>query len=214
MPIEAVIFDCDGTLVDSETVFNQVLVDYIAEFGAIISPEEAAARFIGRKLAHCLADIETQLGHPLPDNAEPILRQRTAVRFQTDLRPMPCAAQTLQLLTLPFCVASSGPREKIELTLGLTGLLSYFQNRIFSSYEIGTWKPDPGLFLHAATALNISPAHCAVVEDSQPGIEAGLAAGMRVFAFRPHPTVNIPPPPAVWVIHHLSELPSLLLAKT
>ena len=79
-------------------------------------------------------------------------------------------------------VATNGPREKAELTLGLTGLLPHVGDRLFCAYEVGYWKPDPRLFLHAAQALGVPAATCAVVEDSRAGVEAGLAAGMRVFS--------------------------------
>ena len=104
-----------------------------------------------------------------------------------------------------ICVASSGPPEKIELSLSLTGLLSFFDERIFSSYQVGVWKPDPGLFLHAARALAVDPAECAVVEDSLPGLAAGLAAGMKVFAFQPFPPAP-DLPSGVTVLRSLLEL--------
>jgi beta-phosphoglucomutase-like phosphatase (HAD superfamily) len=87
-------------------------------------------------------------------------------------------------------VASNGPREKTELSLSVTGLLPLVGDRIFSSYEVGWWKPHPGLFLHAAAAMGVDPASCGVVEDSVAGIDAGVAAGMQVFAFGEHPSAD------------------------
>jgi HAD superfamily hydrolase (TIGR01509 family) len=113
----------------------------------------------------------------------PQVRLRMAEAFRLRLQPMPGARELLASLTLPFCVASSGPRAKIELSLSLTGLAPLVNGRIFSSYDVGTWKPEPGIFLHAAAALGVAPSECAVVEDSEPGVRAGLAAGMRVFAY-------------------------------
>lgn len=111
------------------------------------------------------------------------MRRRTADVFHRRLRPIEGALELLESLTVPFCVASSGPREKIELSLRTTGLLPLIGDRIFSAYEIGSWKPHPGLFLHAAAAMGVPASSCGVVEDSEPGIEAGVAAGMHVFAF-------------------------------
>ena len=105
--------------------------------------------------------------------------------FRDRLAPVAGAMELVRGLSLPFCVASNGPLEKIELTLGLTGLLPHFAGRIFSADEVGSWKPDPGLFLAAATAMGVDPSRCAVVEDSLPGLRAGLAAGMTVYALRP-----------------------------
>jgi HAD superfamily hydrolase (TIGR01509 family) len=88
------------------------------------------------------------------------------------------------MLRVPFCVASNGPRSKTELTLEITGLLPLFAGRVYSAYEVGAWKPDPGLFLHAANAMGAAPQRCAVVEDSEPGVLAGLAADMQVYVLR------------------------------
>jgi HAD superfamily hydrolase (TIGR01509 family) len=113
------------------------------------------------------------------------VRAAQALRFAEGLAVIPGAFELLGGLQIPFCVATNGPREKVELTLSLTGLRPYFPEHVFSAYEVGIFKPDPGLFLHAAKALGVAPQHCAVVEDSLPGIEAGLAAGMRVFCLLP-----------------------------
>ena len=92
--------------------------------------------------------------------------------------------------------------------MSLTGLLPFFENAIFSSYEVGIWKPEPGLFLHAARAMGFEPAACTVVEDSLPGIQAGISAGMQVVAFQPY-EVDPEIPKGVRVIRHLSELRTL-----
>ena len=106
-------------------------------------------------------------------------------------------------------MASSGPPEKIATSLSLTGLRPFFEGRVFSSYDVGVWKPDPGLFLHAARAMGVAPGDCVVVEDSLPGIQAGLAAGMTVFAFQPQ-DVDPRIPAEVTVLKSLLELRSLL----
>jgi HAD superfamily hydrolase (TIGR01509 family) len=112
----------------------------------------------------------------------------------------------LQGLHLPFCVASSGPREKIELSLRATGLLPYFRGRIFSAYELGSWKPEPDLFLHAAKVMAVAPARCAVVEDSVKGVRAGIAAGMAVFGYA-HPENKARLDyPNVKLFEHMDEL--------
>jgi HAD superfamily hydrolase (TIGR01509 family) len=184
---QAIIFDCDGVLVDSERLANAVLVEYVREFGLILSLEEALEQFTGGKMADCVAELERRLGRSLPDHFVPTFRERSAAAFRAHLRPIEgveAIVKNLHQRNLPYCVASSGPRDKIELNLGITGLLPYFQARIFSAYEVEKWKPDPGLFLHAAQALGVEPQQCAVIEDSQPGIQAGLAAGMMVFAYQ------------------------------
>lgn len=180
-----VIFDCDGVLVDSEGIGSRVMAEMAVPLGLRLSDEEALERFRGRKVATCVEEIEALIGDPVPEGFVKEFRQRCADRFRAELRPVPGIADLLGELDMPFCVASSAPLDKIRLVLDLCGLLHHFEGRIFSAYEIGCWKPDPGLFLHAAHALGVAPADCVVVEDSLVGVQAARAAGMAVFAYVP-----------------------------
>jgi HAD superfamily hydrolase (TIGR01509 family) len=213
MTYDAIIFDCDGTLVDSERLVNGVIVDYAAEFGLELTVEEALARFTGIRMADCVIQLEVLRGAPLPASFVPELRKRMAAALASGVRPIEGALELVGSLSMPFCVASSGPREKIELSLRMTGLLPYFEGRIFSAYEVGSWKPDPGLFLHAARSLGVPPARCAVVEDSIPGIQAGLAAGMNVFALS-NGLLPSQIPSTVHVVSGLRELAAVLAPKS
>lgn len=186
--MRAVIFDSDGTLVDSEAPGLDVVYTLAREAGLTLGREQAHDRFRGVRMAEVAAFIAAQLPQCGPSFATEFtqrVRVAMAARFQQGLSPMPGAKALVERLRLPFAVATNGPREKIEQTLRLTGLRPYFEDRVFCAYEVGHFKPDPGLFLHAAGALGIEPSCCAVVEDSLPGITAGLAAGMRVFALQP-----------------------------
>jgi HAD superfamily hydrolase (TIGR01509 family) len=203
--MQAIIFDCDGTLVESETLANEVMVELVGEQGLSLSTEYALTQFRGAKMADSVAHIENLLGRRLPDDFVPTLRARCEKAFQARLHAVDGALDLVRSLTVPFCVASSGPLEKMKLTLSVTELLPYFEGRLFSSYEIGSWKPEPDLFLHAAKALGVAAHACAVVEDSLPGIQAGIAAGMRVFALQMH-TANHEMPNGVTTISHLSDL--------
>ena len=205
MSPELVIFDCDGTLVDSEELGTSVLLEMASELSLHLPLRETNLLFRGWQLDRCVAQIETWLGRKLPDDFVAQVRLRTRSTFEAKLQPIPGAVELVQALRLPMCVASSGPREKIELSLSLTGLLPYFKDRIFSGYELGSWKPDPGLFLHAARTLGVEPARCAVVEDSLVGVQAGIAAGMQVFAYQPE---EIEPkiPDGVRILRRLDEL--------
>lgn len=208
MPPALLIFDCDGTLVDSEELGTRVLLEMAAELGLRRPLQETNLLFRGWKLDDCVAQIRAWLGKPLPEDFVAQVRLRTAETFRRELKAVAGAPELVRALAArgqPMCVASSGPREKIELSLGLTGLLPYFEGRIFSGYELQTWKPDPGLFLHAARALGAEPAACVVVEDSVVGVQAGLAAGMRVFAFQPD-AVDGQMPAQARVIGKLEEL--------
>ncbi|MDF3065057.1 MAG: sugar transferase [Polyangiaceae bacterium] len=180
---QVIIFDCDGTLVDSETIGVGVLAEVAAEGGATFSPTAALEHLRGLKMTECVERIEELCGVKLSEDFVPQVRLRMAEAFRLRLQPMAGARELLASLTTPFCVASSGPRAKIELSLSLTGLAPLVDGRIFSSYEVGSWKPEPGIFLHAAAAMGVAPSACTVVEDSEPGVRAGLAAGMRVLAY-------------------------------
>lgn len=203
--MHAVIFDCDGTLVDSEPIANRVLSECIAELGLLVPTEECMHRFVGRRLADCLAELETQLGSVFPAEFTAIYRRRMAVALRKDLRAFAGVAALLPRMNVPICVASSSTRAQIELSLKVTDLDDYFESRVFSSYDLGSWKPDPDLFLHAAGVMGISPEHCVVIEDSLPGILAGIAAGMEVFAYRPEQS-SVRLPFGVRPFEHYDEL--------
>lgn len=181
--LEAIIFDCDGTLVDSETLGVSVLVEVAAERGAALVGHDLLEELRGLKMAECVELLERRGGVRLREDFVPTARRRMADAFRRQLRPMEGARELLASLTVPLYVASSGPREKIELSLSVTGLAPLIRGRFVSSYDVGTWKPEPGIFLHAASVMGVAPHACGVVEDSEPGIIAGLAAGMRVFAY-------------------------------
>ncbi len=213
MRFEAVIFDCDGVLVDSETLENQVFVECVADLGLDLTLAEAVELYKGRKLAECIADVEERLGRGVPDSFVPDFRARSAKVFQNHLQPIPgveAVIQAVQALSVPFCVASSGPREKIEANLSTTGLLSYFEESIVSAYEVGSWKPDPGLFLHAARTLGVAPQTCAVIEDSLPGVQAGVAAGMTVFGYARDTEAETLAAAGAQVFQDMAQLPVLL----
>jgi HAD superfamily hydrolase (TIGR01509 family) len=197
MPIAALIFDLDGTLVDSEAPGLDVLHQMAAELGAPWGRQEMHAHFGGVPMARCVSTIAQHVSvqhQPLDEVAFlKQLRLNMAARFREGLDEIPGATallQTLQQRQMPFAIGTNGPREKAEITLGVTGLRHFFGERLFCAPEVGSFKPEPGLFLHAAASLGIDPSHCAVVEDSLPGIQAGLAAGMRVFSL--HPPEGLP----------------------
>ena len=204
-----IIFDCDGVLVDSETLGNRVLVAAAGECGVAMELEEAVTLFRGCKMADCVATLAGRLGRPLPDDFVATVRARTAAAFRAELRAVDGVHAALAEIRVPVCVASSGPREKIELALSVTGLLPRFEGRVFSAYDVGRWKPEPDLFLHAAAAFGVAPGACVVVEDSVLGVRAGLAAGMTVFGYAPleRDAADLAGLGAR-VIRHMGELPA------
>jgi HAD superfamily hydrolase (TIGR01509 family) len=186
---QLVIFDCDGVLVDSEPVANRILGQMLRELGLDLTQEQVFENFVGYSLPHCLRVIEGMLGRPPPENFLRDLQARTFAAFKTELRAMPGIQQVLEALDaarVPFCVASSGDHAKMNTTLGLTGLLPRFAGRIFSVTQVARGKPAPDVYLLAARQLGAEPGACVVVEDTPPGVQAGVAAGMTVFGFCAH----------------------------
>ncbi|MFT5696558.1 MAG: HAD superfamily hydrolase (TIGR01509 family) [Myxococcota bacterium] len=183
MPNLCVIFDLDGTLVDSEGLCNRAFLDLIPSLQEPIG--ELMLRYRGAKLAWILADIEQRTGATLPEDFVTTYRARVAELFASELEPTPGAREMLEALPYDRCIASSAPIAKITHALEVSGLLGFFHGRLYSSYEVDSWKPEPGIFLHAASAMGYDPADCVVVDDSEVGVEAADAAGMQVLWYLP-----------------------------
>ena len=175
--IECLIFDLDGTLVDSEILCLQAYCDTVPDLDWTV--EHLHAHFRGWKLALIVQALEARLGRRLPENYEVTYRARVAELFEAQLKPFDGVTDSLFALPQPKCIASSGPMKKMLHSLSLCGLERHFGDNLFSAYEVGSWKPDPGLFLHAARAMGFAPEACLVIEDSPVGIEAARAAGMQ-----------------------------------
>lgn len=182
-PCELVIFDCDGVLVDSERITNTVFCAMLNELGLPVSLGDMFERFVGLSMPQCLELITGLLGRPPPDEFVPELRRRAEAALREQVVPVDGVREALRELRVPYCVASSGEHAKIRLTLGATGLLPSFENRIFSVVDVARPKPAPDVFLLVARTLGADPAACAVVEDTPTGVRAGVAAGMRVFGY-------------------------------
>jgi HAD superfamily hydrolase (TIGR01509 family) len=188
---KAFIFDCDGTLVNSEEPGIEVIQKLAQSHGVSIELEEALDRFTGLKMSEIVNWVSQHMKSPLPvDFHEHFTRQvryEQSKRFKEGLETIPGAKELLSWIHLPKGVATNGPMEKVELTLSLTGLRSFFAEHVYSAYDIGHFKPSPQLFLHVAKALGVPARDCAVVEDSLTGITAGLEAQMQVFSLaKPH----------------------------
>jgi HAD superfamily hydrolase (TIGR01509 family) len=178
-----IIFDLDGTLIDSEGLCNQAFLDLLPQINETV--ESLIQRYRGKKLASILIDIESRLGETLPNTFEEDYRKRVTGLFSHELKPMPGVLDMLEAANFPRCIASSGPPLKIRQALQVSGLARYFGDSIFSSYEIGSWKPEPDLFQYAANAMGFKPSQCVVVEDSEAGIKAAEAARMKAFQYVP-----------------------------
>ena len=209
---ELVIFDCDGVLVDSEGIGNAVLAQAATREGAAISAEEALHLFRGLKMAECVVEIERRSGRRVREDFVADVRHAMAIAFESNLRAVEGIHAALAAIISPVCVASNGPMAKMKHTLRLTNLLGHFEGRIISAYDVGVWKPDPGLFLHAARTFGAAPSRCVVVEDSLSGVRAANAAGMRVFGYTAGDAHAISElgGECAELFHGMGELPALL----
>lgn len=209
--IEAVIFDCDGTLVDSERLSAQLLVEMLAEQGIHCELEGIFRMFRGVKFQQFLA----QLGGLYPqldiDAFGPEFRARSLPVYRERLQEMPGAVALVRQLHLKKCIASNGPREKIETCLGAVGLLDEFEGRIVSAYEVGFWKPDPHMILRAAELLGVEPARCLLIDDTLEGVGAGIAAGVQVIGYGDTDFSSLAGTANFRSIEHMSEIGRLLL---
>jgi HAD superfamily hydrolase (TIGR01509 family) len=181
--IGLVIFDCDGVLVDSESLAMRVLLEGLGEIGYAIGEEEAYERFLGRSLANMQAVLRAEYGSELPPDRLDRMRQRLFEVYRQELMPIDGIAAMLDRLATPCCVASSSQMERLQVSLEVTGLLSRFVPHLFSATMVAQGKPAPDLFLHVAERMAVAPAACLVIEDSAAGIGAAQRAGMRVFGF-------------------------------
>ena len=210
MKLELIIFDCDGVLVDSEPMSNRILMQMLQELGLDIGFEETTRSFVGRSMADCKRIIESKLGRAAPANFVELYDERTFEAFRREVKPVEGIPELLDSLATPICVASSGSHSKMRTTLGATGLLPRFEERMFSATEVERGKPDPALFRLAATRMGARPEQVAVIEDARVGVEAGMRAGMRVFGFAPEGDGQELAHEGVHVFHRMDELAALL----
>jgi HAD superfamily hydrolase (TIGR01509 family) len=180
---DLVIFDCDGVLIDSELLTIGVEVALLAEAGIAITGDEIVERYVGISMAAMIADLEARFGRPLGDDFAARHASRVKTVFERELRAMPGIGDALDGLPGKICVASSSSPERLRHTLGIAGLYERFHPHVFSATMVARGKPAPDLFLHAAERMDAAPRRCVVIEDSLPGIEAAVAAGMTAIGF-------------------------------
>lgn len=212
MTFDLIIFDCDGVLVDSERIANQVFAQVLKEVCNLeFTLDQMFDHFVGNSKAQCMKIVEEMLGKAPPDE----LTDRYNLDINQALKDSVVAVtgihETLSDIDIPFCVASSGSHEKMQLTLGKTNLISYFDDNIFSTSEVARGKPHPDIYLHAAESMGVSDAsRCLVVEDSPTGVIGAVAAGMTVFGYAElMPEEKLLAAGAHHVFNDMAELPSL-----
>ena len=215
MKFDAVLFDCDGVLVDSELITNGVLRDMLEELGWTLSPAECMRIFVGKAVKDERALIEAHTGQPLTDDWLVRFRERRNEGLIKRVKPIHGAVDAVALVHQRFqgriACASGADRFKVELQLEKCGLMAYFKGRIFSGHELPRSKPAPDVYLAAAAALGVPPERCAVIEDTVTGVTAGVAAGATVFGYSP-PEAGHDAPAAlraagvVWIFDNMAQL--------
>jgi HAD superfamily hydrolase (TIGR01509 family) len=209
--VELVIFDCDGVLIDSEPIANQVLCQQLQELGLDLTLDQVLEQFLGRSMQQCLLTITHLLGRPPPASFAEDYRRRTTAAFATQLRPVPGIEAALDRLQMPYCLASSSDHTRIRTSLNIVGLLPRFEGRLFSVTEVARGKPAPDVFLHAARTLGVPACRCLVIEDTPTGVAAGVAANMQVFGYAAlTPGARLITAGAHRTFSDMSELPRLI----
>ena len=183
MPVDLVIFDCDGVLVDSEVISCRVHATVLTRNGYPITTEQVHDRFLGRSLRDSSLEVEAEIGRSLPDDFDVQVKRELFNAFTATLQAMPHIDDALTAITQAVCVASSGPPDKIRHSLTHVALYDRFSPNIYSAVQVERGKPEPDLFLFAAERMGVSPARCLVIEDSIPGVTGARAAGMTVLGF-------------------------------
>ena len=182
-PFDLVIFDCDGVLVDSEVISCRAHAETLTRHGYPITADQVFDRFLGRSMRQATLEVEAEMGRSLPDDFHTQVYAEIFRLFAASLQATPHIEAVLAAMTLPVCVASSGPPEKISASLNRVGLYGRFAPNVFSAVQVLNGKPAPDLFLFAAEQMQAAPGRCLVIEDSLAGIAAAVAAGMTVLGF-------------------------------
>ncbi len=210
-----VIFDCDGVLVDSEPIANACLAEALAAEGLVLEVGEVRRRYVGRSMASAVEMIEAELGRKLPESWLDDLQAETFRRLREQVKPVPHVRDAVEAIVekgIRVSVASSGSLKKMTLTLGMSGLLGLFNPRLMSADQVLRGKPHPDLFEAAMRLSGIVPQNTVVVEDSLPGVEAAVAARVRVFGYAGDPFTDAKALEAAGavVFHDMRQLPKLL----
>ena len=185
LPPDFVCFDCDGVLVDSERITARVFRDNLSRHGLQLSSHQIEDLFVGGTIANA-GEKARAMGAELPEDWVPSVYAETFAALDGEVAAIPGIFELLDSLDasgIGYAVCSNGPHDKMDLTLGQTGLMPRFAGRIYSRLDVPNPKPAPDMFLKAAEDAGVRPERCVVVEDSANGASGGKAAGMHVMGF-------------------------------
>ena len=183
MDVDALIFDCDGVLIDSEVIVCRIAAEELTNLGYTITTDQVISRFAGRPDREMRAEIESELGRPVPEAYGHRVNERIIEAYASELKIMPGLAEALDQISIPICVASSSYPEKLRLGLQTVDLYDRFMPNVVSATLVARGKPEPDIFLFAAGWMKSSPMRCLVIEDSVPGVRAAARAGIPVIGF-------------------------------
>lgn len=207
------IFDCDGVLVDSERIPCEVLTQCLAELGLVMDSQEVWRLFVGKSIPKSMEMIGEMLGERPSESMWQEFAKRANAALKEDVEAVKNIETALDALEIPYCVASNGDFAKMNTTLGATGLLPRFQDKMFSATQVKAGKPAPDLFLLAAETMGCAPQDCVVIEDSPTGVTAALAAGMTPFGYAHWtPRETLQEAGALVLFDDMAQLPQLIRA--
>ncbi len=218
-PLELVIFDCDGVLIDSEALCNRVVAEILTAEGWPITAEECEARFVGMSFYSMRPVIEDRLGRSLGAGWVDRVVNVVVAAMAREVEPVQGARQALEataVLGLPWRIASNSSHSEMAAKFGRVGWLDLVSGRMHSAVDAiargGAGKPAPDVYLAAAAAEDVTPIHCLVIEDSVHGVTAARAAGMECLALRPHGDAAALRAAGAIPFRSMHELPDLLRA--
>ena len=181
--IKAIIFDCDGVLVDSEIIASQVVLSMLKPYGFAMDIMEYAKTFAGKVEEDTVNIIKTEYHVPLPDNFLSQLRLQIEDGLDNKLKAISGAQQVIERIKIPKAVVSNSRLVRVIHSLKVAGLENIFEKNLFAAEMVEKPKPDPAVYLYAAQQLKVEPANCLVIEDSVSGATAASKAGMNVIGF-------------------------------
>ena len=182
-PIQCVIFDCDGVLVDSEILANQTALQMLEPYGFVMSQAEYGGSFAGKTEADILEIVRRDYGIKLPDDFHERLSLAIERRIDQELRAIVGMREVITSLLVPTAVVSNSRLVRVISSLKVAGLSDLFGDNLFAAEMVDHPKPAPDIYLHAVRKLGAPPSACLVIEDSQSGITAAHRAGMPVIGF-------------------------------
>jgi len=214
MSVSCVFFDCDGTLVDSELLCAQAYVNIFARFGAELPLQEMFEKYKGVKLYEIIPTVANRFNLTVPvEEFESAWRAEVTRLFDLELKPISGTYALLEQITVPVCVVSNGTVPKMQHSLGLTKMRRFFDDRVYSGYDINSWKPDPDLMVYAAKQMGVPLENCILVDDSEAGANAGVAAGIPVFYYCADAHNKPIDHPLVTAFDDMAQLPGLWKAR-